>query len=105
VYGFTHTLDQVSLAPALVKHVLCDEADINPSFVAMEQTQVGWAQRRGAVPAGETVLAFLFESTSWQGCIAGGRKDWAILKVEPSLAPVGGSVQGPTRTLRCTGHG
>ncbi len=46
-YGITHTLDQVFLAPALVKHVLCDEVNINRSFVGTEQTQV-WGGRGGA---------------------------------------------------------
>ncbi|GAB4819497.1 hypothetical protein N2152v2_006543 [Parachlorella kessleri] len=38
-YGITHTLDQVFVAPSLVKHVLCDESRLSEAFVGTEQTQ------------------------------------------------------------------
>ena len=37
--GVTHTLDQVFRAPEVIKHVLCDHAAVNKTFVGTQETQ------------------------------------------------------------------
>ena len=37
--GVTHTLDQVFRAPDVIKHVLCDHAAVNKTFVGTQETQ------------------------------------------------------------------